>query len=202
VRAAVRGAHGPSWHTHTVRRLCLALLSVGAAERLYRSVASGAITIDLGLGRHVRPLGPVTWTIAAPRETVFDVISGPYLERTPRALGAKLQVLERSAHMVLAAHFTDVNGRSTTTVETVRFERPERIHFRLLRGPVPHVVERFELAEVDGSTELTWAGELGTDLWGLGRWWGDRVAAVWERAVRESLAAVTAEAERRSGTPK
>jgi hypothetical protein len=27
----------------------------------------------------------------------------------------------------------------------VRFERPERITFRLVRGPVPHVVETYEL---------------------------------------------------------
>ena len=47
--------------------------------------------------------------------------------------------------MVLAAHYTRSGRLTTTTVETVRFERPERIWFRLLRGPVPHVLERFEL---------------------------------------------------------
>ena len=29
--------------------------------------------------------------------------------------------------------------------ETVRFERPHRVSFRLVKGPVPHVLERFEL---------------------------------------------------------
>ena len=179
------------------RLLSLLALAVGA-QRLYRLLASGAITVDLDLGRRVRPLGPVSWTIDAPRETVFDVISDPYLERTPRALGSKLRVLERGSDLVLAAHFTHVARGVTTTVETVRFERPERIHFRLVRGPVPHVVERFELVESDGTTELIWAGELGTDLWALGAWWGGLVARSWERAARDALAVVTAEAERRA----
>ena len=44
--------------------------------------------------------------------------------------------------MILAAHFTEVlGGLKAKTVETVRFERPERISFRLVRGPVPHVIE-------------------------------------------------------------
>jgi hypothetical protein len=51
---------------------------------------------------------------------------------------------------------------------------------------------------VDAGTELTWEGELGTDFWALGSWWGDRVARQWERAVRTSVTAITAEAERRA----
>jgi hypothetical protein len=114
--------------------------------------------------------------MAAPREIVFDVISGPYLAKTPRALD-KLEVLERGSDLVLAAHFTDVGwGLTATTVETVRFERPERIAFRLVRGPVPHVLETFELRSVDGATDFEYRGELGTDLWALGQWWGARVA--------------------------
>jgi hypothetical protein len=128
---------------------------------------------------------------------VFDVISAPYLGRTPRALEHKLRVLERTEDMVLAEHYTPVGPLVTTTVETVRFERPERVHFRLLRGPVPYVVETFELREVDGGTRLEYSGELGTDLWALGRLWGSATARVWEATVRRSLGAVKVEAERR-----
>jgi len=42
------------------------------------------------------------------------------------------------------------------------------------------------------------SGELGTDLWRLGQWWGDRVAAPWDRTVAASLESIRAEAERRS----
>ena len=161
-------------------------------------LASGAITVDLGVGRRFRGLGPVTWEITAPPELVFDIITTPYLGRTPRALASKLEVWERGSDMVLAAHFTEVKGRTTTTVETVRFDRPTRIDFRLVRGPVPHVMESFVLAETATGTSLTWEGQLGTDFWAVGAWWGDRVAVAWEGAVRNSLRTVSAEAERRA----
>jgi hypothetical protein len=181
-----------------MRRVLLGLVFAGLGRRGYRLLASGALTIDLGLGRRMRSLGPMSWEIAAARETVFEVISGPYLGPTPRALEDKLEVWERSAEMVLAAHFTKVKCGVTTTVETVRFTRPERIDFRVVRGPVPHLVEAFILEPTDVGTRLTWQGDLGTDLWALGGWWGGRVARAWEKAVRASLKPIAAEAERRT----
>jgi hypothetical protein len=80
----------------------------------------------------------------------------------------------------------------------VRFDRPQRVDFRVVRGPVPHVVESFLLEPSERGTRLTWRGELGTDFWVAGAWWGGRVARQWDRAVRSSLAAITAEAERRA----
>src|SRR5215208_3804698 len=124
------------------------LLAAGAAL-----VARAGLTLDIGVGRRLRPLGPITLDIAAPPEIVFDVIAAPYLGRTPRALRSKLDVIERGADLVLAAHFTRVApGLTVTTVETVRFERPRRISFRLLNWPVPHVLERYELRPSGGGT--------------------------------------------------
>ena len=145
-------------------------------------VVRGALTVDLGLGRRYRPLGPIRIAIAAPRELVFETIAGPY-RRTPRALKSKLEVLERGDDLVLAAHHTRAYGLTATTLETVRFEPPERIHFRLVRGPVPHVVEQFELRETEEGTLLEYTGSLGTDLWGLGALWGAAVARTWEATV-------------------
>lgn len=164
----------------------------------YLGLVTGAVPIDLGVGRRTRPLGPLSVVVAASREVVFDVIAAPYAERASRALQAKVKVLERGSDMVLAAHYTPIRGRlQATTVETVRFRRPDRVDFRLVRGPVPHVVETFELEEVAGTTRLDYRGELGTDLWGLGARWGDVVAARWEQVVAESFAAVKDAAERR-----
>ena len=120
-----------------MRRLLLGLVVFFAGKRVYHFYASGAVTIDSGIGRRIRNLGPVTWEIAADRETVFDVIARPYLGKTPRSMKDHLHVWERGTDMVLAAHFTQVKCGVTSTVETVRFEQPERIHFRLVRGPVP-----------------------------------------------------------------
>jgi hypothetical protein len=181
-----------------VRRSFVALALAVAGRRAYRLLAAGALTIDVGTGRRARPLGPRSWEIRADRETVFNVIGDPYLRRTPHSLQDKVAVWERGSDMVLAAHFTPVRRGVTTTVETVRFERPQRIDFRLVRGPVPHVAESFLFDESGDRTRLTWIGELGTDFWAVGAWWGERVARVWEKAVDSSIASVAAEAERRA----
>lgn len=166
---------------------------------LWAAVVKGAVSLDLGVGRRCRELGPLVLRIAAPRDVVFDVISAPYLSRTPRALGSKLEVLERGEDVVLAAHYTKAYGLTATTVETVRFERPQRVRFRLVRGPVPHVTETFELREAAEGTELEYTGELGSDLWFAGQLWGAAVARTWEATVAASLEAVKREAERRAG---
>ena len=160
-------------------------------------LARGALTFDLGWGRRLRALGPFVLRMAAPPEVVFDVIAAPYLNRSSRAMEEKLRVLERGEDIVVAAHYTPIGRLGVaTTIETVCFQRPTQIDFRLLRGPVPHVLETFELRAIAGVTELEYRGELGTDLWRLGQWWGDRVAEAWVRTVEHSLRGVRTEAER------
>jgi hypothetical protein len=179
-----------------VRRIVSLSAPLAAVAGGYVLVVRGALTIDLGVGRRVRPLGPITRMIAAPPEVVFDVIAGPYLGRTPRAMQAKLHVWERSGDMVLAEHITRTGRLTTATLETVRFERPHRVSFRLVRGPVPHVTETYELRVAHEGTAFVYTGELGTDLWRLGQWWADRVAIPWENTVAHSLDAIQTEAER------
>lgn len=174
------------------------LTLAGCAVGLWALLVRGSLTLDLGVGRRYRPLGPLRVRISAPREVVFDVVSSPYLGRTPRALRAKLEVLERGEDVVLAAHYTRAYGLTATTVETVRFQPPEHVHFRLVRGPVPHVVEEFALHETDDGTELEYSGELGTDLWAAGSLWGAAVARTWVATVASSLESVKDESERRA----
>lgn len=181
-------------------RIARLLAPTLAAAGAYRLLVRGALTLDLDLGRSIRPLGPIDRTIQAPPEIVFDVIADPYLDRTPRAMQDKLRVWERGTDMVLAEHFTTTGRLSTATLETVRFERPHRISFRLVRGPVPHVSETYELAETPTGTAIRYGGEIGADLWALGAWWADKVATPWEHAVAKSLDAIGAEAERRAST--
>jgi hypothetical protein len=174
-------------------------LTVVAIRWAYRRLVAGDLVIDLSIGRSIRPLGPIDARIEAPRDLVFDVIAAPYLASPPSFLEEKIRVLERSDEMVLAAHRTPVRqGLVATTVETVRFERPGAVHFRLLRGPVPHVIERFEMTEDEDATLFHYEGELGADLWALGRLWGDLVATRWDEAVRGSLAEITRIAQTRA----
>ena len=174
-------------------------LVVAGIVLTYVLLAKGSLTLDLGWGRSMHPLGPIVLAVAAPREIVFEQISAPYLGRMPRELRDKVEVLERGEGMVIAAHRTKVRGFVTITVEAVAFDPPERVRFRLLRGPVPHVVEHFLLHEVpDGGTELEYAGELGADLWVLGRLWGRRVAKIWVGTVAASLERIKAGSEERA----
>jgi len=84
-------------------------------------------------------------------------------------------------------------------VEVVRFSSPDRVDFRLVRGPVPHVSESFLLYEKGDATAMTYEGELGTDLWTMGRLWGNAVADQWERVVKASIDTIKTEAEARAG---
>ncbi|MBT2478478.1 SRPBCC family protein [Streptomyces sp. ISL-94] len=179
---------------------CVAAVGGGGAAACYLGLVSGAMPLDTGVGRRIRPLGPQTVDIHAPREAVFDVIAQPYLGRATRAMRENVRVLERGSDMVLAAHTTTVAGGRLTavTVETVRFTRPQRVDFHLVRGPVPHVVESFVLTTTEAGTRLVYEGELGTDGWVLGQRWGRLVAARWEETVASSLASVKQEAERRA----
>jgi hypothetical protein len=182
-----------------MRALGLSAATAGLGVLGYRLVVSGKLTLDTGVGRTRRPLGALTVSIAAPRETVFDVIAAPYLGRTPRAIADEIEVLERGTDMVVASHRTPVRGGpAAITVEAVRFTHPTTVDFRLLRGPVPYVVERFTLDEDNEATRLEYTGELGTDFWRLGHWWGAQVARKWEATVRSSLDRVRVEAERRA----
>ncbi len=174
--------------------IALATATIATITGLAALLSTGRLTLDFGWGRRLRPLGPRRARIAGPREQVFDLIALPYLspEQATHALRKKIEVLERSKDMVIAAHRTKVGRITTTTVEAVSFSRPEKIAFRLLRGPVPFVTEEFVLHEVaEGrTTEVVYTGEMGTDLWTVGEWWGDLVARYWERAVADALASL------------
>ncbi len=168
--------------------LFLAAVLIALAVSAYVLVVQGSLTLDTGLGRRTRPLGPFSVTVAAPRESVFDFLAAPYLSSSPpKAQREKVEVLERGADLVVAAHRTPVAFLTTVTVEAVGFDRPGSISFRLLRGPVPFVVEEFRLLEHDDATTLEYTGTLGTDFWLLGRLWGAVVAWIWERTVRDTL---------------
>jgi hypothetical protein len=175
-----------------------ALLAGAATTVAYVGLVTGRLTLDLGIGRRTRPLGPLHLDIAAPRETVYTVAAAPYADRQTRAMREKVEILERAGQMVLAAHRTPVgSGLTAVTVETITLNPPIRMVFRLLRGPVPHVIETFTFDETADGTRLSYSGELGTDLWRLGQVWGDLVARSWVDVVRDSMAAIKTESERR-----
>jgi hypothetical protein len=175
----------------------LAGLLITTVVTQFLLLAMGRLHLDLGWGRSVHELGPITLRIDAPRELVFEIISAPYLGRASG--GSAIEVLARGENLVVAAHLTKLRFYTARTVEAVSFEPPERVGFLHLTGPVPHAVEEFKLEEVDGHTEFRYAGELGIDFFLLGRIAGRLwVRPQWERTVRGHLEDVKQRAELRA----
>jgi hypothetical protein len=175
----------------------LGMLLVALVAGAFLLLAMGRLHLDLGWGRSFHELGPMTVSIAASRELVFELIAAPYLDRTPRESG--IDVLARGEDIVVAAHQTPIHFYTARTVEVIDFDPPARVGFKHLTGPVPHAVEEFALDDVAGHTELRYQGELGIDYFVLGRiaarhW----VRPQWERVVREHLDDLKERAEQRA----
>jgi hypothetical protein len=175
----------------------LGALLIALVAGAFLLLAMGRLHLDLGSGRSLHELGPITVRIRAPLELVFEIIAAPYLGQPPT--GSGIELLARSPELVVAAHHTPVHFYTARTVEAIDFERPARVGFKHLTGPVPHAVEEFVLSEVEGGTELRYGGEIGIDFFVLGRiaarhW----VRPQWERVVREHLDDLKRRAEQRA----
>jgi hypothetical protein len=170
----------------------LLLLSAG----LFLALAMGRAHLDLGVGRSLHQLGPITTTIRAPRELVFEIIAAPYLGHSSVP---GIEVLVRSEGLVVARHQTRVHFYTAQTTEAIEFAPPTRVGFRHLSGPVPHALEEFALEETDAGTELRYSGEIGIDFFILGRiagrYW---VRPQWERVVSAHIQDLKEPAEARA----
>jgi hypothetical protein len=175
----------------------LAALMITWGGALFLALAMGRMHLDLDFGRSLHQLGPITTTIRAPRELVFDMLSAPYLGRSPAA-AAGIEVLARSEQLVVARHHTRVHFYTAQTTEAVDFTPPSRIGFRHLTGPVPYALEEFVLEQTDAGTELRYSGELGIDFFIFGRIAGRHwVRPQWERVVAAHIEDLRARAETR-----
>ena len=112
-----------------------AIAGGGVAYGVFILMSRGRFALDVGWGRSYFPLGPIEVSMAAPRELVFDIIQGAYSERAPAEVKRHIKVTERGGDQVVAEHRTPLKFLDAITVETVRFERPSRVSFALLRGP-------------------------------------------------------------------
>ena len=88
-----------------------------------------------------------------------------------------------------------------TTRETVTFQPPKRIAFRLLAGPVAGVEEEYLLEPVEDGTRFTYRGTLWSNLIIGASVWARMNARAWTQVVQDSVSDIAAEAERRSTHP-
>ena len=175
----------------------LGAIVVAGVAGSFLLLAMGRLGLDLGWGRSIHQLGPITIRIGAPRDMVFEMIRAPYAGRTPR--GSGIEVLARGDGLAVAAHHTKVHFYTSRTVEVIEFDPPGRIRFRHLAGPVPHAVEEFAIGEADDATEIRYEGEVGIDFFVLGTLAGRHwVRPQWEGTVREHLEDLKTRAEQRA----
>ncbi len=134
-------------------------------------------------------------SINAHRELVFQLISA--VGQGPDARHAR--VVERpSSDRAIVEFTTPVFGRIVRTLEEVMFFSPDRITYRLLRGPLPGVHEEFRMEPADGGTVLSYSGSFRAH----GPWprtLFDRVVVPWiyRRAVWKSMQDIKRAAEDR-----
>ena len=94
------------------------LLAAGAAL-----VARGGLTLDIGIGRRIRPLGPIALDIAAPPEVVFDYFTDP--TRMVDWFGSAALLDPRPG----GAFRVEVDGRNVVVGEYVEVDSPRRVVF-------------------------------------------------------------------------
>ena len=114
----------------------------------------------------VRLAGQTT-IIKAPRSLVFRMFSsfgesngvGDESNRSGNS-GEQATVLERQDNR-LVVEFVSRQGRKLyRTLEEVRLYPEDRITFRHLEGPLHYASEEFRLADVAGSTQITYQGQI------------------------------------------
>lgn len=128
-------------------------------------------------------------TVAAPRELCFDVVA---------TAGRKLEDVSETEKIV--EFKSDYLGRAVTTIERVVLERPDRISYEWLEGPLPEVRESISFREQpDGATELIYDGWFapgrGVVGWLVGRF---KIKRIFDQLVREHLDQARELAERRA----
>jgi hypothetical protein len=145
------------------------------------------------------PLPRLSTQIGARPEIVFQVIAGLDQGAVSQAGAHHARVLERPGSDRMVVEFTTtVFGRQVVTVEEVVLEPPLRIHYRLIKGPLPEVVEDFSLHPESKGTTLDYTGWFVPNRPLLRRLL-DRVAVpiLYRRAVGQSMADVKRLAEAR-----
>jgi hypothetical protein len=180
--------------TRSLRAAVAGSLLVGGAALVTRA----GLTLDIGIGRRIRPLGPIVLDIAAPPEVVFDVIAAPYLGRTPRALRNKLEVIERGADLVLAAHFTPVApGLTVPRSRPCGSSDPTASRSRSSRGrcrTCSNATNCDRATSVPRSSTAASSAPTCGHSAAPGAMWSPS----WEQTVEQSLESVRTEAERRA----
>lgn len=118
-------------------------------------------------------LSPQSLYIAAHRELVYQMVTAIGKGKLPgSSMSSKL--ISKNEDTIVAEFYTKVGLVTVTTREEMKLEKPERIRYRWLKGPVKHVREEIVFNETDnGGCELAHSGEFDLKIpllgWLVGR---------------------------------
>jgi uncharacterized protein YndB with AHSA1/START domain len=135
---------------------------------------------------------------AAPPETVFDVLTDHrrYTEITPLRKAELEREGEPAPNGLGAIRVLSALPGPPMREEVIGYERPRRFSYKILSGlPVRDHVGTVELRPKDGGTEITYAVKT-TPTIPLA---GPVFMAVLKKAIRDLIAGVSKESERRAG---
>jgi len=136
--------------------------------------------------------------VAAPPETVFDVLTDHrrYTEITPLRRAELEREGEPTPNGLGAIRVLSALPGPPMREEIIGYERPSRFSYKILSGlPVRDHVGTVELKPADGGTEVTYAVKT-TPTIPLA---GPVFMAILKKAIRDLIAGVSKESERRAG---
>ncbi len=141
--------------------------------------------------------------IHAPRQLVFEMASAVGGD-LPGGPAHDSRLLEHDGNRQLVTYRVPVGRWAFELLEEVRLTPPERIEYRVVRGPLSRVTETLEFVTRDpASTLVSYTGSVGDDRPVVGPMLARLVAvSAYDRFMRRSLAALKSAAERRASRSK
>lgn len=138
-------------------------------------------------------------TIEAPRPLVFEMAAavGGMLPGAPRH---ESQLVSRDDDTMIVRYRVPAGPWTLELLEEVRLAAPDAIHFRVLQGPLAHVIETLEfVALTPRRTVVRYSGEVADDRPVIGSLLARYVAVPsYDRFMRRSLGALKVAAELRA----
>ncbi len=98
--------------------------------------------------------------INAPRELVYQTLSAFGRGKVKFDNNESSRVICRDGDTIIAEFVTKAGPFRYKSIEKVTLEKPERIAFEHLSGPLAYVQEEFVFNDLDGNTELIHNGEF------------------------------------------
>ena len=98
--------------------------------------------------------------INAPRELVYQTMSSFGRGKVKFDNNESSRVICRDGDTMIAEFITKAGPFRYKSIEKVTLEKPERISFEHLSGPLAYVQEEFVFNDIDGNTELIHNGEF------------------------------------------